>query len=108
MRVAVAGAVAEAFGAGVAGVAEVNRRRLRAAVQQDGRWQPARDLDRGQGLGVFDLKAAGGAVAATWVDTRAAVFRLRRSSFDGTRWLEPRTLRSGFGRITGLASSDRR
>ena len=83
-------------------------RRLRAAVQQDGSWQPARDLDRGQGLGVFDLKPAGGAVAATWVDTRAAVFRVRRSSFDGTRWLEPRTLNSGFDRITSLASSGRR
>jgi hypothetical protein len=83
-------------------------RRLRVAVQQGGRWQPARDLDRGQGLGVFDLKPSGAAVKATWVDTRAAVFRLRTSSFDGTRWLEPRTLHSGFDRITRLASSSRR
>jgi hypothetical protein len=80
-------------------------RRLRTAVQRNGRWQPARDLDRGQGLGVFDLQASAGAVDATWVDTRAAVFRLRTSRFDGTRWLEPHTLHSGFGRITGLASS---
>jgi hypothetical protein len=71
-------------------------------VEETGRWQPARTLDRGQGLGVFDLHASGGAVAATWVDTRAAVFRVRTSRFDGTRWLEARTLRTSFDQIYSL------
>jgi hypothetical protein len=83
-------------------------RRLRTAIEQSGSWQPTPDLDRGQGLGVFDLRASGGAVTATWVDARAAVSRVRTATFDGTHWLRSRTLRSGFDRITGLASSSRR
>lgn len=78
-------------------------RLLRAATRQGARWRPAVDLDRGQGLGVFDLTASGGATVATWVDARASIFRIRTSVYTAARWQDARTLRSTFTRISSLA-----
>lgn len=79
-------------------------RRLRAAVRRSGDWRPTTDLDRGQGLGVFDLTRAGRSAAATWVDSRASIFRVRTSMLAPEGWQDARTLRSTFTPIRSLAA----
>ena len=68
------------------------RRFLVAAVGRVGSLR-VHELDAGQGLGSYALRAVGAnGASVTWDDALAAEWRLRSATFTGRGWTAPRTL----------------